>query len=77
VGGRRKLYNEVLHNLYASPNIVREFKLQEDEMDGACSRHGRNEYRISVGIPEVTGPLRRPRCRWCYNIKMDLRELWW
>jgi hypothetical protein len=23
------------------------------------------------------GPLGRPRCRWVYNIKMDLREIGW
>jgi len=28
-----------------------------------------------VGKPEGKGPLRRPRRRWEYNIKMDLQEL--
>jgi hypothetical protein len=33
----------------------------------------RNAYRI--GRPEGKKPLGRPRCRWLYNIKMDLREI--
>jgi hypothetical protein len=35
----------------------------------------RNAYRLLVGKPEGKRPLRRPRCRWMYNIKMDLREI--
>jgi hypothetical protein len=27
-GGRRRLHNEKLHNLYASPNIIRVIKLR-------------------------------------------------
>jgi hypothetical protein len=27
-----------------------------------------------VGKPEGKRPLRRPRCRWVDNIKMDLRD---
>jgi hypothetical protein len=37
----------------------------------------RNAYRILVGKREGTRPLRRPRCRWVDNIKMDLREIVW
>jgi hypothetical protein len=32
-------------------------------------------YRILVGRPEVRRTLGRPRCRWDYNIKMDLQEV--
>jgi hypothetical protein len=39
-GGRRRLQNEELHNLYASPNIIGE------EMGGARSTHGRDEKRM-------------------------------
>jgi hypothetical protein len=35
----------------------------------------RNAYRILVGKPEIKRPLGRPRRRWMYNIKMDLREI--
>jgi hypothetical protein len=36
---------------------------------------GRGVYRVFVGKPEGKRPLGRPRCRWEYNIKMDLQEL--
>jgi hypothetical protein len=46
-------------------------------MGGACGAHGevRNAYNILVGKPEGRRPLGRPRQRWEYNIKMDLREI--
>jgi hypothetical protein len=37
----------------------------------------RNAYKILVGKPEGKRPLGRPRRRWVYNIKMDLREIGW
>jgi hypothetical protein len=37
----------------------------------------RSAYNILVGKPEGKRPLRRPRCRWEDNIKMDLREIGW
>jgi hypothetical protein len=44
-------------------------------MGGACSRYGerRGTYKVLVGKPEEKGRLGRPRCRWEYNIKMDLQ----
>jgi hypothetical protein len=44
------LYNEELHNLYSSPNIIRNDKVKEDEMGRACTMNG--EKRILVGKPE-------------------------
>ena len=35
----------------------------------------RNAYRALVGKPEGKRPLGRPRRRWKYNIKVDLREV--
>jgi hypothetical protein len=35
----------------------------------------RNAYRMLVGKPGGKKPLRRPRCRWVDNNKMDLREI--
>jgi len=32
-------------------------------------------YRVSVGKPEVTRTLGRPRRRWVDNIRMDLQEV--
>jgi hypothetical protein len=34
----------------------------------------RGAYRILVGRPEGRRPLGRPRRRWEYNIKMDLKQ---
>jgi hypothetical protein len=36
-----------------------------------------NADSILVGKPEGMRPLRRPRCRWVDNIKIDLREIGW
>jgi hypothetical protein len=36
---------------------------------------GRVVYRVLVGRPKGKRPLRRPRCRWEDNIKMDLKEI--
>ena len=35
----------------------------------------RGVHRVLVGKPEGKRPLGRPRRRWEYNIKMDLREV--
>jgi hypothetical protein len=35
----------------------------------------RNAYRILVERPEGKRLLGRPRCRWEYNMKMDLTEI--
>jgi hypothetical protein len=37
-------------------------------------REGRGVYRVLVGRPERKTPLKRHRCRWEDNIKLDLRE---
>jgi hypothetical protein len=37
----------------------------------------RNTYRVLVGKPEGKRLLRRPLCRWVYDIKMDLRKIGW
>jgi hypothetical protein len=37
----------------------------------------RSEYKILVGKPEGTRPLRRSRHEWIDNIKMNLREIEW
>jgi hypothetical protein len=37
----------------------------------------KNTCRLLVGKPEGKRPLGRPRCRWVYNIRMDLGEVRW
>jgi hypothetical protein len=77
MGGWRKLYNEVLHNLYSSPSIITIIKSRRMRWAGHVARMGekRNVYRLLVRKPERKRPLGRPRCRWTDNIKMDLLEI--
>jgi hypothetical protein len=51
VAGWIKLHNE-LHNLYASPSIIRMIKLRSMRWEGHVARMGekRNAYRILVEI---------------------------
>jgi hypothetical protein len=48
-------------------------------MSEACTtiREKRNVCMLLEGKPEGKRPLRRPKCRWVDNIKMDLREVGW
>jgi hypothetical protein len=45
-------------------------------MGRACSIHGR-EYRALVGKAEGRKPLRRHRCIWVDDVKVDLKEIRW
>jgi hypothetical protein len=76
MGGRRKLYNEELHDLYSSPSIIRIIKSRRMKCVGIVARMGeKNTYRLLVGKPEGKRPLGRPRCLWIDNIQMDLLEI--
>jgi hypothetical protein len=37
----------------------------------------RNAYTLLIGKPEGKRPLRRPRCRWGDNIRMDFMDIGW
>jgi hypothetical protein len=65
-GSWRKLYNDKLHSLYSSPNIVRVIKSRRMRLAGhvARMREGRGAYRALVGRPEGKRPLGRPRHKW-------------
>jgi hypothetical protein len=49
----RKLYNDELHNLYSSPNIVRVIKSRRMRWAGHVARmkEGRGVYGVLVGRP--------------------------
>jgi hypothetical protein len=76
-GSWRKLHNDELHSLYSSPNTVGVIKSRRMKW----ARHvahmgeGRGIYRPLDGRPEGKRPLERPRRKWEYNMKLDLREI--
>jgi hypothetical protein len=78
-GEWRKLHSGELHNLYSSPDVIRQIKSRRMRWAGHVERmgEGRNVYRVLVGKPEAKRPLGRPRRRWEDGIKTDLREIGW
>jgi hypothetical protein len=52
-GEWRKLHNGELHNLYSSPDIIRQIKSRIMKWAGHVARmgEGRNVYRVLVGKP--------------------------
>jgi hypothetical protein len=64
-GEWRKLHNEELHNLYSSPDIIRQVKSRQMRWAGHVARMGeeRKLYKVLVGKPEGKRPLGRPRSR--------------
>jgi hypothetical protein len=71
------LHSEELHNLYSSPDIIRQVKSRRMRWAGHVARMGeeRKVYKVLVGKPEGRRPLGRPRRRWGDGIRMDLREI--
>jgi hypothetical protein len=65
-GEWRKLHNEELHNLYSSPDIIRQVKSRRMRWAGHVARMGeeRKVYKVLVRKPEGKRPLGRPRRRW-------------
>jgi hypothetical protein len=77
-GGCSRLHNEELHNLYASPSIrVIKSRIMRWAEHVAHMRDPRNAYNVLVGKYEGKSPLRRPRCRWEDNIRIDCRDIGW
>jgi hypothetical protein len=76
-GEWRKLHNGELHNLYSSPDIIRQTKSRRMRWAGHVARRGegRNMYRDLVGKPEGKRPLERSRRGWEDGIRMDLGKI--
>jgi hypothetical protein len=77
VGEQIKPYNDLLNELYSSPNIVRVIKLRRVRLARNVERTWgkRGVFRALFGKHEGKRPLVRPRCTWENNIKMDLQEV--
>jgi hypothetical protein len=73
------LHSEELHNLYSSPNIIRQIKSKRMRWTGhvARMREDRKVYKVLVGRSEGKRPLGRPRRRRVDGIRMNLRETGW
>jgi hypothetical protein len=71
-GEWRKLHHGVLHNLYSSRDIIRQIKSRRMRWEGHVAR-----VRDFGGKARRKKPLERPRRRWEYGIKLDLREIGW
>jgi hypothetical protein len=78
-GEWRKLHNEELHNLFLSPNIIRQIKSRRMKWAGHVARMGEEKelYKVLVGKPEGKRPLGRPGRRREDGIRMDPREISW
>jgi hypothetical protein len=76
-GELRNLHNEELHNLYSSPDIIRQVKSRRMRWAEHVARMGedRKVYKVLVGKPERRRPLGRPRRRREDGIITDLREI--
>jgi hypothetical protein len=76
-GGRRKLHNEEVHNLYSSSSTIRVIKSRRMRWAGHVTRMGekRSVYRLLVGMSEGKRPLGRRRSMWIDNIKTELLEI--
>jgi hypothetical protein len=72
-GEWRKLHNEELHNLYSSPDIIKQVKSRRMRWAEYVASTGneRKVYKVFVGKTEGKRPLGRPRRMWENGIRMD------
>jgi hypothetical protein len=77
--GWTRLHNEDLHNLYASPNVIRMIKSRKMRWAGNVARMGEKikAYKIFVAKPEGKRLLGKYMHKWEDNIRMTLREIGW
>jgi hypothetical protein len=75
-GSWRRLHNEKLRYLYASPSIIRMIKARMLRWMGHVAGMGgmRNAYIVVVGKPEGKRSPGRPRRRW-EDVRISVREI--
>jgi hypothetical protein len=72
------VYNEELHNLYASLNIIRAMKSRRIRCADHVARRGGREICTKLWSENLKGrELGRQRHIWEDNIRTDVRELGW
>jgi hypothetical protein len=73
------IYIYIIHNLYSSPDIIRQSKSRRMRWAGhvECMGEKRKLCKGLMGRPEGKKPLGRPSRRWEEGIRMDLRENGW
>jgi hypothetical protein len=78
-GEWRRLHKRELYTLYSSPHIIWLIKSRRLRWTGHVARMGesRGADMVLVGRREGSRPLRKPRRKWKYSFKMDLREVGW
>jgi hypothetical protein len=71
------LHNEELHNLYSSPDIIRQTKSKPMRSAEHVVRMAeeRKVYKVLVGKPAARRPLGRARRRWKDGIRADLTDI--
>jgi hypothetical protein len=79
MGEWRKLHNEELHNLYSSPDIIRQIKSRRMRWAGHVARMGeeRKLYKVLVRKPKGKTAFGRPRRQWQDGIRMEFRGISW
>jgi hypothetical protein len=79
MGEWRKVHNGELHNLYSSPDIIRQMKSRTTRWVRHVARVGEEKKvnNVLVGKPKGKRPLGRLRYTWEGGIKLDLREISW
>jgi hypothetical protein len=76
-GGWRRLHNEELRNLYASPDIIRVIKSRRMKWVVHVARMGDMKNDIWVVKREGKRQLGKPSHRCEDNIRMDVKKIEW
>jgi hypothetical protein len=78
-GEWRKLDSGELHNLYSSPDIIRQIRSRRMRWEGHVVHMGEDRKMCKALVEMLEGkrPLGRSRHRWEDGVRMDLRVIGW